>query len=141
MAGKALFIRSDIFKKSQWGLSLTEVIFAASILGLVMMVLFNLYPTAILSVKVAEHKLKAANLAQSILEEKKSGKFSDLYNPPPLTDVKGNDGVIYHPSYVAFDVPGANPANLKGIRATVTWKERIRDYSISQELYICKVQH
>ncbi|MHB2019229.1 MAG: type IV pilus modification PilV family protein [Candidatus Xenobia bacterium] len=60
------------------GFSLIEVIFAASLLSLVMLMMFNLYPSSLLTIRQAEHRLEATALAQSILEQYRAGPFSTL---------------------------------------------------------------
>lgn len=74
------------------GFSLIETIFAASILSIVLMVLFNLYPSSLLAVRRAEHRLEATTLAQSILEAKRALPFSQLATLAPNTDYALPDG-------------------------------------------------
>lgn len=107
------------------------------------MFLFELYPSSLMAVRRAEHRLKAVHIAQSILEEKRFAAFSTLSAPPDdMSDVRGDDGMIYRKTdYQCFDVPGSNPDYLKGIRVTVMWKERDQQYSITQEIYVYRVQH
>lgn len=76
------------------GFSLIETIFAASILSIVLMVLFNLYPSSLLAVRRAEHRLEATTLAQSILESKRAMPFSQLTGLTVDTD---------------YEVPGSDP--------------------------------
>lgn len=96
-----------------------------------------------MAVRRAEHRLMAVHIAQSILEEKRFSPFSTLSAPPDdMSDVSGDDGMIYSKTdYQCFDVPDSNPDYLKGIRVTVVWKERDRQYSITQETYVYRIQH
>jgi prepilin-type N-terminal cleavage/methylation domain-containing protein len=132
--------KHDLTGRFQYGFSLIEVIMAVTILGLVIMFIFNLYPSSVLAIRHAEHRLRAVNLAQSILEEKRSGPFSALAAATDLKDVTGDDGVIYHPVYEPFIVLGADPNRLRGIRVTVTWTAQEKQYAISQEAYVCNIQ-
>jgi Tfp pilus assembly protein PilV len=128
--------------RSPRGLSLIEVIFAATLIGMLMIFLICLFPSSVMAIRHAEHRIKALHLAQSYLEEKRYGAFSELYAAPEdLYDVMGDDGTVYHPcDYECFDIYDADPAHLKGIRVTVTWKETSSDYSITQELHVFSLQ-
>lgn len=149
------------------GFSLIETIFAASILSLVMMVLFNLYPSSLLAVRRAEHRLEATTLAQSILETKRAEPFSvlaaktpdlyytrqnddDLKKLAPGSDANGivkEDGVTLVPSFKVFHVSGTDPSRMLGLQAVVEWDENQntqpnlrRHQKIVHELWICDVK-
>jgi len=91
------------------GFSLIETIFAASILSIVIMVLFNLYPSSLLAVRRAEHRLEATTLAQSILESKRAMPFSQLTSLTVDTDyaVPGSDPTWTDPLTPAASDPAA----------------------------------
>jgi len=133
------------------GFSIIETIFAASILSIVIMVLFNLYPSSLLAVKRAEHRLEATTLVQSILEEKRAGPFTALtalspetyYNitPPPA----GEDGVQLKPKFKVFLVPNTEsawpPKRIVGLQVVVEWREtKKRQEKLVGELWICDVK-
>jgi Tfp pilus assembly protein PilV len=123
------------------GFSVIEVMFAFALLGFILIVLFSLFPTTIMAVRHAEHRLKAVNIAQSLLEQKRAGSFSQLADIPLLTDTADPDnGFIFHTDYQTFTVAGASPQNLIGIRAIVTWREKNREYSVKKEQYVSIIQ-
>ncbi len=62
----------------QKALSLIETILAASVLSMVMMILFNLYPSSMLAVRKAEHRLQATAMAQSLLEFVRAQSFNNV---------------------------------------------------------------
>jgi Tfp pilus assembly protein PilV len=129
-------LNSAVKRKTQQGLSLVELLFTISFLGVIITVFFNLLPSSVMSIRHAQHILDASMFAQSILEEKRAGAFFNLDDPPVISNAVGDDGTPYTYVYETFDVAGADPSHLKGIRVTVTWKEKTRQYSISKELYV-----
>jgi uncharacterized protein (TIGR02598 family) len=139
------------------GFSLVETIFAASILSIVLMVLFNLYPSSLLAVKRAEHRLEATTLAQSVLEKKRTRPFGELNSLSPgqyytadqdadlkaLRPPQSPDGVQLEPEFQIFHIPDpdTDPGRLLGLRAKVKWKETSkRSQEVVQELWIVDIK-
>ena len=125
------------------GLTLIEVLFATTLIGLIIIFLFCLYPSSVMAVRRAEHRMKAVQLAQSILEVKRFGPFSELGTPPGMYNepVKGDDGTMFTPSrYECYEISGSDPAYLKGIRVTVSWKDKDVENYITQEIYVYRIQ-
>jgi prepilin-type N-terminal cleavage/methylation domain-containing protein len=124
------------------GFTLVEVMIAATLLGFIIMVLCSLYPSSVMAIRHAEHRIQASNLAQSVIELKRSGPFSDLYAPPDSTLVTGKDETVYEIYYSEpFLISGTDFDILKGIRVTVKWKEKEGQYSVSRETFICNIEH
>jgi Tfp pilus assembly protein PilV len=128
-------------QRAEKGLSMIEVMFAFALLGFILIILFSLFPTTIMAVRHAEHRLKAITIAQSLLEEKRAGSFSSLAATAALADViDPDDGIAFHRDYETFSVPGGSPQNVVGIRIKVSWKEKDRDYSVKKEQYVSIIQ-
>jgi Tfp pilus assembly protein PilV len=125
--------------KHRRGLSLVEVIFAATLIGLIIMVMMSILPSAMLGVRKVEHRTKAGSLAQSLLEEKRAGPFSSLDIPPAQTRITDSDGTVYDISYVTLTRPSSDPARLKGMRIVVSWSEREITQSVMRELWLCNI--
>ncbi|MDQ7821353.1 MAG: hypothetical protein RDV48_01025 [Candidatus Eremiobacteraeota bacterium] len=124
------------------GVSLAEIVITVTLLGFIMMVLFNLYPGSIGAIRHAEHRIIAGNFAQSIIEEKRGGSYTDLDTAPAVADLKGGDDTLYHlENYEKFTISGADENIAKGIRVTVSWEEKDkRKFTITKEVYVSVVQ-
>ncbi|GEM_PF-2588067 len=122
--------------------TLVEVLFAAALISLIMMILFTLLPSGVLMARRGAHNLKAVCIAQALLEEKRSGPYNDLYAlPTDFSDKTGEDGTVYHPhDYEVLAVKDADPEVVKTLRIHVTWKEKDKEYTVFQELYVTKVK-
>jgi prepilin-type N-terminal cleavage/methylation domain-containing protein len=121
------------------GFSLVELIIATTLLGFLLVVLFSIYPNSIIAVKHAEHRLKAAHLAQSILEQKRAGPFIELDKAITALNIPAADQAIYTPAFECYSVPDTDPSKLKKVRVVVFWREKNREYSIYKECYVCTV--
>jgi len=107
----------------QKALSLIETILAASVLSMVMMILFNLYPSSMLAVRKAEHRLQATAMAQSLLEFVRAQSFNNvmavLQTDPTTSPMMGSPSpaitpgtwtqeyLVYGPAYGSL--PTLNP--------------------------------
>jgi uncharacterized protein (TIGR02598 family) len=134
------------------GLSLLEVVFTASLLAIVVMVLMNVIPTAMLSVRKSEHRVVAQTVAQAVVDECRAAPFSRLLNdqsvsaatPGALGDIlrrcrqEGNDHVVFEPRLVVGTVSGtAAPRDtLCQLQVTVSWKYRDDTYSLERSLRV-----
>jgi Tfp pilus assembly protein PilV len=122
------------------GVSLAEVVITITLLGFIFMILFNLYPSTIATMRHAEHIIEATSFAQSILEKKRAEAFSAFDTAPsPLETLNGSDGTTYTPTFSPIAVPSPQSDNLKGARVTVTWLERKKTCSVTKELYVCNM--
>lgn len=124
------------------GLSLIEVIFAFTLLGLILMVLFNLFPASVMSVKHAELRIKAIAIAQSILDNKRAAAFSSFaLGAESVDDSSFDSGNEFETTLECYNVDLTDSNNLKRMRATVVWSEKNVIYSVSKEQDICVIQH
>ncbi|MBS2035972.1 hypothetical protein JST97_13365 [bacterium] len=137
---------------SRRAMTLIEVIFTASLLAIVFMVLLSIFPTAMFSVRQTEHRLTANNIAQAILDECRSGPFSrlttntsvDLSTPGALGDVlrrsnqKGDDGMEFEPTMKVTGSPtsSAPRSTLCQLKVDVAWKERGQTFHVARVLQI-----
>jgi len=131
------------------GLSLIEVVFTASLLALVFMVLLSIFPTAMFSVRQTEHRLTANGIAGAILDGCRSGPFTNLLNDQTVdgttpgalgdilrrSDLKGDDGTVFAASLKVAPSPTSTVprSTLCQLTVDVSWKER------SQTLHITRV--
>lgn len=115
-----------------------EVVFAASLLAIVFMVLLSLLPSSLFALRKNEHRTQALALCMAVLQECRSGPFSLLQNdgtftsasPSPWSDLlqrhqpATTDGMKYEVE-VHVENPGAGvPRNLLArARVIVRWVE------------------
>ncbi|MEW6278658.1 MAG: hypothetical protein AB1758_08565 [Candidatus Eremiobacterota bacterium] len=124
----------------QFGFSIIEAILSISLLALLIMLLFNLYPTSLLGIRRAEHRLLADNLARSLVERERARPFADLTPLPPTNQPSftNEDGVIFQP------VLEIRPVGVSGVttevRAMVTWKVQGRTQQVTHAAYVSKVR-
>jgi len=127
-------------KRGPAALTLIEMIITSSLLGLILLFLFNIYPNSVMAIKHGEHRLKAACVAQSMLEQKMSYPFYDIDTIPDLSKIEGEDGTIYALCYETSNIPDTNSQMLRRIKVTVTWEERMGRYSLFKECDVCDIR-
>ncbi|MCE7874383.1 hypothetical protein DYH09_28985 [bacterium CPR1] len=125
------------------GASLAEAILCFAILTLVVLLIFNLYPTSVAAVRVSGQRLQANALADSILEEQLTRPFSQLVPGPTqaLPAVPGR-GATFQPSVQFFAVnrAGIDPGLLVGVRVRVVWTDHQVQREILREAVRCDVR-
>lgn len=123
------------------GFSLAEVILSTLVLSLVMMTVFNLFPSSALAVKKGEHRLTAEALAQAGLEGCRALPFNLLV--AGTYDV-GNVTVgatVFERKREIFTPPGsADDKLLKGVRMLVRWSEQGKPADLQLETWIVNVE-
>jgi Tfp pilus assembly protein PilV len=113
-----------------------ETLFAFFIISLVLLALFNLFPTSLLSIRQANDRVQAANLAQDLLNWARIQPFPPaLPTPSPVTV----DGILYTPRVDVSPVRGHDPKRLLNVRVTVTWEMQGRHQELVQELRTCVI--
>jgi prepilin-type N-terminal cleavage/methylation domain-containing protein len=122
------------------GFTLIELIFTATLLGIIIVAFFNLLPGSLMAIRHAEHRIEATSFAESILEVKRTGPFSTIEEAPTAPHFMGNDGTMYQYDYLPLYFTGADTKYLKGMRVTVTWKEKQSEFSLTRELYVSSIK-
>lgn len=137
------------------GFSLIEVVFAASILAVVFMILLSIFPTAMLSVRQTEHRFVAGGIAQAILDECRSGPFSLLADDQDVDETtvgvlgdklrrsihRGDDGASYRATLRVGPSPTSSVPRrtLAHLQVQVTWRERGKDYTVQRSLQVASL--
>ncbi len=124
---------AQLLKARSRGLSLVETVMGLTLLLMVMVVGINLLPVSLRAMSSGEHKVAAANLAQSLLEEKRSGNYDNLASGY-LPDVVLNR-MTYH---VYLDVDSSKP-RLKRLSLCVSWDSRGKAQSVTHKVSVCKL--
>jgi len=122
------------------GLSLIELIITSALLGFILVILFSIYPNSILTIRHAENRLKAAMIAQSLLEQKKAAPFSQIEAKPDTSVLSSEELAAYTPEFECYNIPTADSSKLRKIRIVVTWKERDNACSVYKECYVCSAR-
>ena len=123
------------------GLALLESILAAALLAGVMILLFNLYPTAAMAVRQSQDQLTADSIAQSILDELRVATFTSLAvgsttNRTPI--VRGD--VTFRPTVQIF-ATGGDIGIVVGARVTVSYDSvRGKPREVVHELYLLNME-
>lgn len=123
------------------GLSLMEIIVSMFVLGMVMIALFNLYPTSVLAVRRAEQQILANSVARSIVDRSLAGPYSAL-EVDTTTDLPAEvrEGTTFTPTVAVFDVPGQDVNLIKRLRVTVTWEERGVQKEVVHEVLVTSLR-
>jgi len=116
------------------GLSLIEIVISLAILLTVILALFGLFPRSFMAMHQASGLRSANNLAQSILEERRTRPFDELATEA-ATEQEVNR-VVYK-TQLTVRVDPEDP-KLKWLRVEVTWKEREQPCRLSQQLLMWK---
>lgn len=113
--------------------TMVETVVGMTLIVLVMVVGINLLPYSLRAMSMGEQKVQAANLAQSLLEEKATTDFDDLLTAD-LPDVDLN-GTLYR---VHLEVATPRPM-LKRVTLRVRWTYRKNLYMVERKTSVCKI--
>ncbi len=109
------------------GVTLAESILAIFLMSLIVLLIFNLYPTAMMSLRGSGQNLQANDVANSVLDEYQEKRFNTLVVGAPIQlPNRPGRGTEYTPVVEIFDVerPGVDKTRIKGIRVTVSWVDQ-----------------
>ena len=117
---------------------MVETVFSVSLIAVVIMMIFNLFPASSLMVHRARQEMQASTLAQTRLEQVREQPFRSLQPGLYALDPVTVDGVVYRPTREVYRVPAQDPARLLGIRMTVRWSDREMPHELSQEVFLAR---
>lgn len=112
---------------------MVETVVGMTLILLVMVVGINLLPYSLRAMTMGEQKVQAANLAQSLLEEKSQSDFDGLQSSY-LPDVDLN-GTLYRIS-MEVETP---KAHLKRVSLRVRWTYRTQLQIVERKTSVCKI--
>lgn len=124
------------------GFSLVELIITTTLLGFILLTLFTLFPNSVMAIKHAENRLRAASIAQSVIEIKRVGSFAYLKTDLTAQEIYAvTGGEPYDVKYKWEDItsPVLNPDKIQRITVTVSWTERNGPFSLYKQCDICTV--
>jgi type II secretory pathway pseudopilin PulG len=119
--------------------SLAETAVALSILGLLLLFVLNLFPSAMLARRNAEQRLVAQSLARSYLEQQMEVSFGLLHSGQ-LAELE-REGVRYRVNLEVSESPQARPEYLKILKVVVQWSTQGRTLKVERQLYRHRLPH
>jgi type II secretory pathway pseudopilin PulG len=122
------------------GVSLVELVVTLFVIGIMLILLLNLFPTSMATVKQGERYLQAETLAQSILEQQRARPYKELEVGIYLLDPVRYEGSDLTPTLEVFVIDDVPPEDLLGLRVTVTWQVRKIKRQIQQEVWVADVR-
>lgn len=105
-------------------LSLVEAVVFVSLITVVLLLVFNLFPTSSVSVHKARQMTQASAMAQGHLEQARAQSFKNLkVGLTDLPEEKVGD-VTFKPVREVYEVEGEDKERLVEVRVTVHWEYR-----------------
>ena len=119
------------------GISIAETLVAIFLLALLILTVFNMFPTTVLANRQGSERLQAVTVAQSALAEARSRPFGNLTigmveSLPPRT----SGGTQFNAELKVLAPNEGDPDRLKVLEVTVTWQARNIERSIQERLWI-----
>lgn len=114
-----------------------EVVVSLALLGLVIALVINIFPSSIVASHSASEQLEAENLAQSFIEEARAEAFSSLTVGTlslSLPDAK------FQVQRDIFIPAGADADQTIGLRITVSWESKKRQRELIREIWLSSVR-
>lgn len=118
-----------------------ETVVSCFVLCLVMVALFNLFPSSMYALKRGECQILAEQEAQSWIEIYRAENF-DLINLGGPTDLptRAVNGVVYRPRLTVSTPPSTRADLVKSLRVEVSWTFQSQTRSITRELWVSKLK-
>ena len=113
-----------------------ETIFGLFLLSFLIVMVFNLYPSSLLSVRRAEESVQADLLAQSLLDQSTARPFDQLVIGELYQVQQDFKSTRLEATLEVYSVPDAQEELLKRLRVVVAWKARDRDYAVIHECLV-----
>lgn len=124
------------------GFTLAETILSAFVISLVLMALFNIFPSSAMAVKRAEMQLIADSMAERHLEQYRAAPFDSLVvGPAPAVPVEPVRGTDFATTIEVVNVPPSDPDVLKGVRVTVAWTHSGKSHTTTHEAWLVSVEN
>lgn len=118
------------------GFSLAETLLGFALISLVVVLVINLIPSSMATVRSSEQRYRAETLAQNVLEERAGLPFSQL--AVGLSQDLGSQIYEQVAYQIYFEVAAADgdPQYLRSLRARVQWNARNRGHEVLRELLV-----
>lgn len=118
-------------------MSIAQTLIAIFLVALLILVIFNLFPTTVLANRQGSERLQASTLAQSALAEARSTPFDKLILGSSLTLPEQQvQGVVYQSVLRVLPPDSGDPTRLKVLEVTVEWRSRNVERSLQERLWV-----
>lgn len=118
-------------------MTLIETVVAITLLAMATIVAVASLPTTTMLSNKGRNRVAASQLAQSILEEQRARRWSELPLPPadvPLgTSLLAGSGIEFTRFLRVEAVPGYDVSELRRCIVTITWRERGTTQTVEHE--------
>lgn len=111
-----------------------------SLFFMVAILVFNLYPGSLLSLRRAERRVEANRLAESVLSQARARSFAELVVDTSAVYEQDVEDVHYRCRLQILAAPPAPVARLKRLRVTVDWKQTEADRQVVHEVLVSSVR-
>ena len=121
------------------GVSIAETLIAILLLALLILVVFNMFPTLVLANRQGSERLQAVAVAQNRLAEARSRPFDQLIvgTTEALPDTQDR-GIVYSSVLSILPPESGDPSRLKILEVSVSWTTRNVQRTIREKLWIHK---
>ena len=126
----------------QRGFSVIEMVVAASVFIISVLVLFGIFPISARSVSQAEQRLMATHIADNRLQLFRSTAFANISSQPPqVTTVlfRHQDELVTQEYSMEQVVTTPTSPNLKNIEVIIRWHSDNRDQELRLETQIASL--
>lgn len=122
--------------------TLAETAISLALVGLVLLFVLNLFPSALVAQRSAEERTQAAGLARTLLEKQMNVAFAALQVGlrTPIAPVT-IDGIDYSAELQVDSTPQADPKYLRVLRVVINWKSRNRNHTLQREIWKHRLPH
>ncbi len=123
-------------------MTLMETVVSCFVLCLVMLALFNLFPSSMYALKRGECQILAEQEAQTWVEIYRAESFDSLTpgGAPITLPTRSVNGVVYNPVLSIFTPAGTRADLVKGLRVTVSWTFQSVTRNIQREVWVSKLK-
>lgn len=125
------------------GHTMVEAIVGAFILWFVVLAMALMFQGSLFVMEKASCTVQANAVAEADIDAERAKGFNNLVVGSRDLPDRMADGIVYHSKLEVFEVadePAVSKANLRGIRATVTWRLRGVDRSLVRESWMSCVK-
>ena len=123
--------------RSERGIAIAETLMGIFLLALLITTVVNLFPTTVLANRQGSERLRALNVAQSILAEQRTRTFEELETgSAEQLPERSVGGETYQPVLKILAPPEGDPDNLKILQVSVFWESQSQKNSLTEEIWI-----
>lgn len=110
---------------------------AIFLLALLILAVFNLFPTMVLANRQGSERLQALTVAQSTLAELRSRPFDELtVGLSEVLPAQSLEGIDYLSEFRILAPEEGDPARLRVLEVTVTWEKQKVKRTLTEKLWI-----